>query len=139
MIEIRRITEYEELDAILPLIHRLHEMYDVPTPISAFIGYIAMQLKNPYQGIWVGYDSGRPVGYALASIEANYFALQCVVIDAYMEKIDEKASGEVWNLINLWAKENNCKQIACYTYRDPDAVATKYGFVKRQSYLTKEI
>ena len=139
MIDVRRITEHEELDDILHLIRRLHEMYNVTIPFSAFIGSIATQLKNPFQGIWVGSEAGRPVGYAIAAIEMSYYEFQCVLIDAYMEKIDEFASNHVWDLITLWAKEAGCKRIVTYTYRDTKAVYTKYGFKPVTTYMSKDL
>ena len=139
MIDVRRITEHEELDTILPLIHRLHEMYDIPIPFSAFIGSVATQLKNPFQGIWVGSEAGRPVGYAIAAIEMSYYEFQCVLIDAYMEKIDESASTHVWDLITLWAQEAGCKRIVTHTYRDTKAVYTKYGFKPVTTYMSKDL
>lgn len=139
MIEVKRITEHKELDQILPLIHRLHNMYDIPIPLSAFVGYVSMHLKNPFQGVWVGYESGRAVGYAIASIESSYFELQCVLVDAFMEKIDEAASAHVWDLITMWAQEAGCKRIVTYTYRDAKAVYMKYGFKPITTYMIKEL
>ena len=139
MIDVRRITEHEELDDILHLIRRLHEMYNVTIPFSAFIGSIATQLKNPFQGIWVGYEEGRPVGFAIATIEMSYYDVQCSLLDTYMEKIDESASAHVWDLIQLWAKESGCKRIVTHTYRDAKAIYTKYGFKPITTYMVKEL
>ena len=114
-------------------------MYDIQVPFSAFIGYIATQLKNPFQAIWVGYEEGKPIGYAIATIEMSYYEFQCVLIDAYMDKVDESASTHVWDLITLWAKEAGCKRIVTHTYRDAKAVYTKYGFKPITTYMVKDL
>ena len=148
MIEVRRITEYAELDAILPLIQKLHEMIESPYPFSAFIGYVVMQLKNPFQGIWVGYEEGHPIAYAILSIQAAYFELECCLVDAYVEKIalgqaltdEEKvAVDQVWDLIQMWAKENGCKRMCCITKRDVSTVNQKYGWEPKGTQLVKDL
>ena len=139
MIDVRRIIEHEELDDILHLIRRLHEMYNVTIPFSAFIGSIATQLKNPFQAIWVGYEEGKPIGYAIATIEMSYYDVQCSLLDTYMDKVDESVSAHVWDLIQLYAKEAGCKRIVTHTYRDAKAVYTKYGFRPVTTYMVKEL
>jgi hypothetical protein len=144
MIEVRRITEYSELDQILPLIQGLHKMHSMPLSISAKIAQIALQLQSPYQGIWVGYEEGRPVGYAIATIETSSFELQCLLVDVYTEKIDDKELAmshiaHVFDLITLWAKENGCKRIVTFTYNDPKVAEKKWGWKPITTYMMKEI
>jgi hypothetical protein len=143
MIEVRRITEYSELDQILPLIQTLHEMWNMPMSISAKIGQIALQLQSPYQGIWVGYEEGRPLGYAIAVIESSCFELQCHLTDVYTVKIEDKELAvsqiaHVFELIALWAKEAGCKKIVTFAYNDPK-VAEKWGWKPITTYMMKEI
>jgi hypothetical protein len=138
--EVREIKTYEELDDVLPLMDKLHATDSEYWGMFSKTGFYAWLISLfPTQcNIWVGYDDdGVAVGYLLAGIIIKYGVREAVVYEAY-NLGDSTLTEDCWESVFVWARNNRCKLISCYTSREK-VMARKYKFKSIKSYMTLEL
>jgi hypothetical protein len=137
--EIRKIKTFWELDELLPFILKLRKKSGAHFPVTGFIGWLANAFFLPTTLVLGIYgEDNRPIGYGIATIENNYGAPECCIVDAYMDERDNDATRQGYNQIVEWAHEFNVTRLVCYTMI-PAKLSERYGFWPERTKMTKEI
>lgn len=135
---IRRVTTFEELDTLLPLMNKLHEQNIEYYGMFTEVGYLAWLISSfPNLYILAGYEGVMPFGYIIVGFQFTYGMKEAIVYEAYCEGETDIVE-ETWEMVLEFCKSINCKILSCYTERGK-AIARKYGFEIVRSYLTKEL
>ncbi len=139
MYTIEKISTFEELDEILPLIDKLHEQNREYSGLFTKSGYLAWLVTSfPNLAIWVGREDGIVVGYIMVAVQYTYGKREAIVYEAYCESNNEELVDKAWQTVMDWAKGGGCHFLSCYSQRGK-AIARKYGFTVVREYLTKEL
>ena len=139
----KRITTYEELDGILPMLEDFHKTQHYCT-LFPHSGYLAWLTSNFYNlAIWVVYTESNncPVGYAILQVQPNNGVREALIYEAYSDVKDMDATKRLFDEIQQSAKNGGCQLLSCYTDRekDVDAFCKRYGFEVNRVYLTKRL
>ena len=127
--EVKKVVEYEDLDALIPLIQKLYAETGIDRYVSlvGYISWITVSFPSSNFQIWKGEENGEVKGYLIAHITQRFLIKECCIVDAFIDENDEATVKTVYAKINEWARENECKQISIVSKREK-AFARKYGF-----------
>ncbi len=136
-----KITTYEELDRLIPVITEFHatQKYCTFFPHSGYLAWLTVNFPN--LGIWVVYAGEDIACYVIVSIQANNLVKEALVYEAYSVVKDFDVTTKTFSKIEEWAKQNGCRMITCYTEREKDSEAfyKRYGFEIQRVCLSKRL
>jgi hypothetical protein len=138
--EIKKVTDFKELDELIPLIQKLYGGLGIDKYItlSGYISWITMGFPSGNFQIWKGEKDGIVVGYLIANITQRFLIKECSIVDAFMDVNDTEATDFVFQKVNEWAKEMGCTQISIVSKRDK-AFMKRYNFDFFGSILIQKI
>jgi len=143
--QVRKLETFQELDAILPLIEKLHKSteYCKLFPHSAYLMWLTLNFRLPNMAVWGVYPEigDTPVGYAIAVVQDLHSTGEALMYEAYSEFSEVESKKLVIKLAKAWARERGCKLLSMYT-ESPEVAricSERYGFSLKRFYLTQEV
>jgi len=139
----KKLTTYEELDTILPMIEKFHETQAFRRffPYSGHLLWLTVNF--PCLGIWAGYERTKqgdlPLGYVIVAVQYQECRKEALIYEAYSEAKDLGLSRVVFDEIEKWAKEQGCTLLSAFTAHGKvaDFISRQYGFTEQRTYFTK--
>lgn len=127
--EIKKVTDFKELDELIPLIQKLHAEIGSEKYVSllGYLSWIAINFPLENFQVWKGEKEGVVKGYIITQITQRYFVPECHIVDAFIEENDEEITSQVYQHIIDWAKSKGCNQLSINSTRSK-AFERKYGF-----------
>lgn len=139
MIKIYKITEFKDLDKILPLIEefRKQDNFLKHYSLAGIYSQLFFNFFNNDFSIWTAEEDGDIIGFMVAGISHKYFDKHCHIEMAYMKKLNCAASDTGFDMVIDWARENKCKFLTCFSQRA--GFPKKYKFEIVTNFLTIKI
>jgi len=128
MVNIARLTKWEELDTILPMMlefHRGNKYYRL-YPTSGFLSWLTLNFLNSNLAVWGIYRDGNVVGYSICQISWKWMVKECSIVDAVFGENQEELSKLLEKEIVDWANKNECTRLEAITGR-VEAMERKYN------------
>ena len=132
------ITNPELVNKLLPIMLKTK---DLPFSPHGYLNYIKKAIVTDYALLLVNInDDDEFDSAAFVETIINVTDREAFFNYGYTNPRDKEVGMKMWDMVNKWAKDKECKRICCITNTlKARAMKKKYGFDQSLSYLTKEI